>query len=208
MRAPCSEPSYPMPLIGVRHHVIRYELTPVRLANALLQIGPFLIAQDIDAGASCFDLARIFGKLVLILFGPRGDLFQESLGRRCHAHQYTTRPSMVPAHRRMSAERGRSLRPDSRAKLRPTPSTPPLVSCGSSARPAPRAPRRPGCRRGRSWAGAWRRFSPACRRRTTPAARRLPAAPREWCRAGSRPCSATKPYSRLVVAEQAVYKPK
>jgi hypothetical protein len=65
-----------VPLVGFRRDVIRYKLTPVCLGNPLLEICPFLVAQDIYAGATSFDLARIFGELVLILLRPRGDLFE------------------------------------------------------------------------------------------------------------------------------------
>ena len=76
MRAAYSEPSYPMPLVGFRYDVLRYELAEIGLGNPLLQVSPFLIAQDVYAGAARLDLARIFGKLVLILLGPRGDLLE------------------------------------------------------------------------------------------------------------------------------------
>ena len=65
-----------MPLVGFRYDVIRYKFTSVGLGNPLLQVCPFLIAQDIHAGATCLDLARIFGEFVLILLRPRGDLFE------------------------------------------------------------------------------------------------------------------------------------
>src|SRR5438045_776288 len=83
-RAGYSEPSCPMSLVGLCDDVIGHEFPPIGLRDPLLQIGPFLIAQDMNAGAPCLDLARVLGKLVLILLGPRGDLLEESLGSWAH----------------------------------------------------------------------------------------------------------------------------
>ena len=76
MHVAYSEPSYTMPLVGFRYDIVRYKLTAICLGNPLLQVCPFLVVQDIYASATCLDLARIFGELVLILLRPRGDLFE------------------------------------------------------------------------------------------------------------------------------------
>ncbi len=92
-RAACSEPSYSMPFVRLCDDVIGHELSPVGLRDSFLQVGPFLIAEDVDPGVPRLDLARIFRKLDLILLRPRGDLLEECFGSWAH----TT--NIRPVHR-------------------------------------------------------------------------------------------------------------
>src|SRR3979409_714324 len=96
MRAACSEPSYPMPLVGLCDVLIGHEFSPVGLGDPLLEVNPFLIAHDVDTGPPRLDLARVFRKFVLRRLRPRGDLFEDSFGCWGHTHEYTTAPGVVP----------------------------------------------------------------------------------------------------------------
>lgn len=84
MPAGCNEPSSVVAFIGFRHNLVGYELALIRFRETLGHGGPLVVRHRIDAGATRFDFARIFGKFVLILAGPGFSVRQDISERFSH----------------------------------------------------------------------------------------------------------------------------
>jgi len=93
----CSEPSQVVTFVRVRDDIVRNKFPAVGLRQSCAHGSALIIAHDVGTGTPRLDFAGILSQLLLVLLGPRFDLFKQP--SRAGAHLNNIADEIPSGHR-------------------------------------------------------------------------------------------------------------